>query len=142
MRLWSLHPSYLDAKGLVAVWREALLARAVLRGATKGYKHHAQLERFRKCRRPLAAINSYLSGINDEALRRGYKFDSRKLGPPSRGPVLTVTRGQLRYELEHLKKKLRTRDTQRYNKLATLKRVHPHPLFRVIAGTVESWERL
>ena len=33
MRLWSLHPCYLDPAGLVAVWREGLLARAVLRGA-------------------------------------------------------------------------------------------------------------
>ncbi|HEU5178767.1 MAG TPA: pyrimidine dimer DNA glycosylase/endonuclease V, partial [Burkholderiales bacterium] len=32
MRLWSLHPKYLDARGLVALWREALLAQAVLRG--------------------------------------------------------------------------------------------------------------
>lgn len=32
MRLWSLHPSYLDAVGLVALWREGLLARKVLQG--------------------------------------------------------------------------------------------------------------
>ena len=36
MRLWSLHPRYLDAKGLVALWREGLLAQAVLKGQTKG----------------------------------------------------------------------------------------------------------
>jgi hypothetical protein len=43
MRLWSLHPQYLDPQGLVALWREALLAQAVLRGKTRGYKHHPQL---------------------------------------------------------------------------------------------------
>jgi hypothetical protein len=32
MRLWSLHPEYLDANGLVALWREALLAQAFLQG--------------------------------------------------------------------------------------------------------------
>lgn len=36
MRLWSLHPNCLDAQGLVALWREALLAQAVLRGQTRG----------------------------------------------------------------------------------------------------------
>lgn len=43
MRLWSLHPQYLDAKGLVALWREGLLAQAVLAGQTRGYKRHPQL---------------------------------------------------------------------------------------------------
>ena len=48
MRIWSLHPRYLDAKGLVAVWRETLLAKHVLEGKTKGYKNHPQLNRFRE----------------------------------------------------------------------------------------------
>ena len=38
MRLWSLHPRYFDSKGLTAAWREALLARAVLTGQTRGYR--------------------------------------------------------------------------------------------------------
>jgi len=46
MRIWSLHPKYLDAKGLVALWRDALLARHVLQGKTTGYKNHPQLNRF------------------------------------------------------------------------------------------------
>jgi hypothetical protein len=37
---------YLDGRGLVALWREALLAQAVLRGRTRGYRH-PQLARFR-----------------------------------------------------------------------------------------------
>ena len=28
MRLWSLHPKHLDPQGLVARWREGLLARS------------------------------------------------------------------------------------------------------------------
>ena len=48
MRLWSLHPSYLDSAGLVALWQEGLLARKVLSSQTKGYIHHPQLHRFRK----------------------------------------------------------------------------------------------
>lgn len=35
MRLWTLHPKYLDTKGLVALWREALLAQKVLQGKQK-----------------------------------------------------------------------------------------------------------
>ena len=63
MRLWTLHPKYLDAQGLVALWREGLLARAVLRGMTKGYRHHPQLQRFRAHASPRAAINLYLEGV-------------------------------------------------------------------------------
>jgi hypothetical protein len=47
MRIWSLHPKYLDAKGLVALWRESLLAKQALESKTKGYKNHPQLNRFK-----------------------------------------------------------------------------------------------
>jgi hypothetical protein len=67
MRLWSLHPKYLDARGLVALWREGLLAQAVLRGRTNGYVHHPQLERFRAESSPLGAIADYLRGVHGEA---------------------------------------------------------------------------
>lgn len=79
MRLWSLHPSYLDAKGLVALWREGLLAKTVLNGQTKGYKKHPQLERFKASPDPIAAINAYLWGVYNEAERRRYNFDHKKL---------------------------------------------------------------
>ena len=67
MRLWSLHPRYLDRAGLVALWREALLAQAVLRGATRGYRRHPQLVRFRSHPDPEGAIAAYLEGICREA---------------------------------------------------------------------------
>ena len=81
MRLWSLHPKYLDTKGIVALWREALLAQAVLRGDTKGYRHHPQLARFKAAHKPLHAITAYLSAIHKEAVRRNFKFDASKIGP-------------------------------------------------------------
>src|SRR6516225_6584548 len=105
MRLWTLHPKYLDAKGLVALWREGLLARAVLKGATKGYRHHPQLERFRAHALPLAAINTYLRAVAVEAERRGYSFDRRKIGPGRPGITLCATQGQLTYEWQHLRRK-------------------------------------
>ncbi|MFI5209112.1 MAG: pyrimidine dimer DNA glycosylase/endonuclease V, partial [Gemmatimonadales bacterium] len=72
MRLWSLHPRYLDAKGLVALWREGLLAKAVLQGKTRGYRHHPQLERWMRAVDPVASMNAYLVEVWREADRRGY----------------------------------------------------------------------
>jgi Pyrimidine dimer DNA glycosylase len=140
MRLWSLHPRYLDAKGLVALWREALLAQKVLAGNTKGYRNHPQLDRFKRCSDPLAAMAAYLDAVAHEAVRRGYRFDAAKIMP--HGPVrkLTVTSGQLAYELEHLRAKLQRRDAAAFEKLHAVERASVHPLFRVVSGDVEDWE--
>ena len=67
MRLWSLHPGYLDSQGLVALWREALLAQKVLAGKTRGYKNHPQLERFKAHPHPPQAIAAYLVSVWEEA---------------------------------------------------------------------------
>ncbi|HUX32552.1 MAG TPA: pyrimidine dimer DNA glycosylase/endonuclease V [Gemmatimonadaceae bacterium] len=142
MRLWSLAPRYLDAAGLVAVWREGLLARAVLAGATNGYKHHPQLARFRAARRPVAAIDTYLAAICDEADRRGYRFDRSKLGRARTRTQLPVTRGQLAFEWQHLAAKVGKRRPAWMPELGTGRRLRPHPQFRVVAGGVEAWERV
>jgi hypothetical protein len=141
MRLWSLHPRYLDAKGLVALWREALLARAVLRGETRGYTRHPQLERFRAAPRPLAAIERYLAAVLAEAARRGYRFDASKVRTGVRCKPVPVTRGQLDFELEHLKRKLARRASEAAAALRGLERPDPHPLFSVVPGPREEWER-
>jgi hypothetical protein len=142
MRIWTLHPKYLDAKGLVALWREALLAKHVLAGRTRGYRHHPQLERFSAHRRPEAAIDAYLQAVHAEALLRGYSFDPKKLtGLRIRIPM-PETRGQLRYEWQHLMKKLRVRDASRHRALRAVVRPEPHPLFRIVSGDVRDWERL
>src|SRR6476469_5884183 len=104
MRLWTLHPRYLDAKGLVALWREALLAKAVLKGETRGYKHHPQLERFRAHSAPLSAINAYLGAVYEEASARGYSFDRTKIGPVRSGLKIATTSGPMTYEWKHLTK--------------------------------------
>lgn len=141
MRLWTLHPRYLDARGLVALWREGLLARAVLKGKTRGYRHHPQLARFRSHAAPLAAINTYLRVVAAEAAARGYSFDLAKLGPRRRGLKLTATRGQLRYEWQHLLRKLAVRNPRVYRRWRGEKAPRSHPLFRVVRGRVEPWER-
>lgn len=142
MRLWSLHTSYLDSKGIVALWREALLAKSVLEEKTKGYRNHPQLTHFKNTGDPLSAINSYLLSIWNESLKRSYKFDESKIGKISFMPELTVSTGQLKFELEHLKKKLFVRNKKMFNKIHSLINPKPNPLFRVIKGGIEEWEKL
>lgn len=141
MRLWTLHPKYLDPQGLVALWREALLARAVLRGKTRGYRHHPQLLRFQDHPAPRSAINAYLGRVLLEAESRGYAFNRSKVGPV-RGPVrIRSTSGQLRYEWQHLLRKLRARNPELHRRWRGVTSPEPHPLFSIVPGPVESWER-
>ena len=108
------------SRGLVACWRESLLAQAVLAGRTRGYRHHPQLERFRAADSsassmssessassassapsadPVAVVGCYLWGLHHEAVRRGYRFDSSKIDAPEDGCAglrLPVTEGQMR----------------------------------------------
>lgn len=141
MRLWSLHPRYLDARGLVALWREALLAQAVLRGRTRGYTRHPQLDRFRDAPAPVAAIAAYLRVVRAEGARRAYSFDRGRIARVGPGTRSVVTRGQLAWERRHLLAKLRRRDPARAAALAALRRPRAHPLFRVVPGDVACWER-
>ena len=140
MRIWSLHPKYLDAKGLVAVWRETLLAKNVLEGKTKGYKNHPQLNRFKAAKNPVDAINQYLSEIFIEASNRNYNFDKQKINWKYKKSELTVTIGQLNYEIMHLLNKLQIRDIIKYEQLKSNTKFNSHPLFKVIDGEIESWE--
>ena len=142
MRLWSLHPKYLDPQGLVALWREALLARAVLRGETRGYRHHPQLERFRAAGSPVAAINAYLSGVHAEATLRGYSFDRSKFGRVRRLAPIPVTAGQMHYEWQHLLGKLAKRNPAHFKRWRYTLKLDCHAIFRVHRGGVASWERL
>lgn len=142
MRLWSLHPRYLDAKGLVALWREALLARAVLRGATRGYRRHPQLDRFREHPAPRLAISAYLAAVHAESQARGYRFDRSRFGPV-RGEVaaLPLNEGQLDLEWRHLLAKLEVRDPALHARWRGQARPDCHPLFRLQPGPVAAWER-
>jgi len=141
MRLWSLHPKYLDPQGLVALWREALLAQAVLRGETRGYRSHPQLNRFRSHSAPRAAMSLYLTAIYAEAESRGYSFDNGKIRPARKQVLLSVTSGQIEYEWSHLLAKLKVRNPALFRKWRETGVPAPHPLFKVRAGEVESWER-
>ena len=140
MRLWSIHPGYLDSKGLVALWREGLLAQNVLLDKTKGYKNHPQLIRFKNADDSEAAIANYLRFVADEADKRGYNFNREKIPKTSKCNQIQVTEGQVEYEFKHLLSKLKNRDSNRYKELKLLKEIQTHPLFTKVKGGVEEWE--
>jgi hypothetical protein len=142
MRIWSLHPKYLDRQGLLACWREALLAQKVLRGKTKGYRHHPQLFRFRLCPDPLSAIATYLVSIADEAEARSYAFNRSNIIPGRVTSKIPVTRGQIMYEWVHLKAKLTRRDPFRLAQISGIEIPESHPMFEIVAGSVEPWEKV
>ena len=142
MRLWTVHPKYLDARGLVALWREGLLAQQVLLGRTTGYRHHPQLERFRAQSRPTDSIAVYLAAVCDEAEARGYRFDRSKIARATGSIRVAETTGQLLYEWSHLKRKLRRRNGTGYRRLLQVPMPDAHPMFRIVAGEARSWERM
>ena len=136
MRLWSIHPKYLDAKGLVALWRESLLAKHVLEGKTKGYKNHPQLKRFKEAESPIDAINYYLAAVYEGACAREYNFDKTKLNWDCAACKLIVTTGQVAYESKHLLKKLKERDPTKWKGLRKHAQFDPHPMFIIIEGSI------
>lgn len=141
MRLWTIHPRYLDTKGLLAAWREGLLAQKVLEGKTTGYTRHPQLRRFQSQPNPTEIVAAYLAGIRDEADRRGYRFDVAKIASARFDGKLAETRGQLLFEWAHLKRKLRRRAPKIYRQCCKIDIPDPHPLFRIVRGAVRDWEK-
>jgi hypothetical protein len=140
MRLWTLHPRYLDSRGLVALWREALLAQAVLKGQTRGYIHHPQLTRFRDASSPLGSMTTYLQAIHIEARRRKYRFDATKITAEKNTELIVVTQGQLDYEWAHLSEKLRMRAPAWLTTVEAIASPDAHPLFLIVPGPVAKWE--
>ena len=87
-------------------------------------------------------IDRYLSEVWTEAGKRGYAFDRGKIGRRISKERMTVTRGQLQYEFDHLKKKLRKRDRKKFAAVKDLPLPKPHPLFRVVRGEIAEWEKI
>jgi len=143
MRIWSISPKYLDTKGLVALWRETLLAKNVLEEKTKGYKNHPQLNRFKDSINPVLLINAYLEFVYEEAKSRNYNFDKNKFLKVEKFDKIKVTKGQVDFELEHLKKKLLIRSPKDIERLPKENsKIQLIPIFDIIDGEIESWEIL
>jgi len=90
----------------------------------------------------MGSIACYLHFVEEEAESRGYSFDARKIAVRSAEAKIISTRGQLLYEWDHLLKKLEIRSPL---KLAEIKRIlhpEPHPLFDIVDGNVEGWEKI
>jgi len=145
MRLWSIHPKYLDSKGLVSLWRESLLAQAVLHGQTKGYRFHPQLKRFRQSPDPLLAINIFLANVWREAKKRRYNFDSTKISPSrylNRKHYIPVSLGQVQYEFRLLQSKLRLRNPSHQTLIVDTDPIEVNPIFSITPGShLETWEK-
>ncbi len=140
MRLWSIHPKYLDSKGLVALWREALLAQHVLLGKTKAYKNHPQLLRFKQTSDPIIAISQYLLGVAVQADARGYNFNKDKIYSKQSAKKMSVNHKQLGYEFNHLLGKLKIRDSKLFEKFQSIKSIEAHNMFYEVEGSIEDWE--
>ena len=142
MRIWSIHPKYLDPQGLVALWRETLLAQKVLQGQTRGYRNHPQLLRFAQTEQPLFAIGDYLWEVVEEARERGYNFDASKVANRSGKTRMQVTQGQMAFEWKHYLNKTRQRSPAVYERVQHIELPEPHPLFQVVPGGIAEWERV
>ena len=142
MRLWSLHPRYLDGAGLLGLWREALLAQKVLLGETIGYRSHPQLIRFKNTEDPVLYIGTYLYYVYLEGVSRGYRFQKEKIIRYSPALKIPVKKGQLEYEFRHLLRKLEKRSPGKYLEIKDEEVIEPHPLFYIIDGGIEDWEKV
>lgn len=140
MRLWSIHPKYLDKIGLIALWRESLLAQAVLNGKTKGYKNHPQLLRFKNSDTPIISISAYLYYIYYESKERKYSFNNSKILKPYESIKIPCTSKQLEYEFLHLKNKLINRNIEAFKSIHLINIPEPNPIFKIIEGEIENWE--
>lgn len=141
MRLWSLHPKYLDTKWLLACWREWLLARNVLLWITKWYKNHPQLDRFKASIDPIKSIDAFLTQIYLEANNRWYSFDYKKLGLVNDEGIINVNEWQVIFEFKHLLNKLQKRDKNNFIKYSKIKNIEVNPIFNIIEWNIEKWEK-
>ena len=141
MRLWSIHPRYLDPPGLGGLWREALLAQGIVIGRTTAYRNHPQARRVLEQPDPWGAIHDYLVGVWEEGDRRGYDYKRSRILPHAGSHPMTVPRGQLEYEAALLRLKLEARNPAYLDDLPRPECVPPHPSILVVEGGIAWWER-
>lgn len=142
MRLWSIHPKYLDSKWLLACWREWLLAKKVLEWKTKWYKNHSQLIRFKESKDKITSINTFLYQIYKEAKNRGYNFSLDKIKKIEDKEIINVTSKQIEYEFMHLLNKLKIRDIKKYEEIKNTNNIEINSIFKEIAWEIENWEKI
>jgi len=134
MRLWSIHPEYLDSIGLVALWRESLLAQKVLKSETQSHKNHPQLKKFKACPHPQYAIANYLVEIWKESQRRGYNFNKEKIRHTKIVEKIPITQSELKCEFDLLRERLKKRTPSKYQNLLSVKEIECNPIFKITEG--------
>ncbi|MGV0439032.1 pyrimidine dimer DNA glycosylase/endonuclease V [Corynebacterium mastitidis] len=113
LRISSLHPNLVDSKSLVVYWREALLVQNVLRGLTRAYRNHPQLDGVRSYPDPVGAVCFHLHGLVDDTDQRGCRLnlDLVRLTVNSPRDVrLSMRSGGVAYERDLLLDKVTRRD--------------------------------
>ena len=88
------------------------------------------------------AVNNYLKGVWEESNKRNFKFNAQKIGSVRSSGKISVSTGQVQFEVIHLLKKLKERDKVKYNILRNRAKIETHPLFRKTAGRIEDWEKI
>jgi hypothetical protein len=78
----------------------------------------------------------------ENSVKRGFNFNKNKINPDFVPTRLPVTDKQIKFELKHLLSKLETRDPEQFQKLSRKRKITVHPLFRIIDGEIEPWEKL
>ena len=148
MRLWTIHPKFLDRQGLLGLWLEGIVAQNALSGLKKGYSNHPQLNRFKAQEVPLSFLGSYLEVVAKEGHSRGYNLRLDRVTINRTEDKIPVTIGQVHYEFQHLSAKLSRRDKEAYQKLQAIQTGGKtlseliHPIFMVVPGEIEAWERI
>jgi hypothetical protein len=107
-----------------------------------GWKNHPQLDRFKYHPKPMEAVGFYLKELHIESQRRGYNYNySKILYPNSQVETITITMGQIDYEFKILQDRLKKRTPLKYDENLGVTKPEAHPLFKVIPGLPEKWEK-
>lgn len=75
MRVWTIHPKYLNRKELSACWHDGLRALKVLSEPEKYQRFYEGLSVFRVQSEPVYALAKYLQAIGKEGVKRGLQMD-------------------------------------------------------------------
>jgi len=77
MKIYLMHPSYLDSKRLVETWRSSVLIKNVLIGkGGKNLFYNKYVCLFSRSHYPINFIIRYMIDVKAEADKRDFKFDS------------------------------------------------------------------
>lgn len=154
MRLWTIHPKYLDGKRLTSQWKEGIQMMHIWKEIGEnpepakrlGYVSHPQVRRLSNL---LVAdsglisllLHQHLTAVHEESVQRSYSFNKKlidDLAPDCKNaPKVYVTMGQVAYEFALMA----TKNNEWSQKVAIDPYMLCNPIFQVVSGSIESWEK-